>query len=172
MASGKLTLLLALAAGIGVSGCAENGYGYGGASLGYASDYYGSGYGYGYSPGYYGGAGYGWYGDYYYPGNGYYVYDRGGRRSRWTGDQQRYWQNHGYAQRNGEARGNWRNYRRDGQQQGQAVNEAPRAARGTYRGGAVAQDPSRVQRQERPSFRQEPRGDRPSFRRGSNERPH
>src|SRR3546814_3881740 len=60
---------LVLAAGLGLSACASDGY-YGGASLGYGGyygdpyydDYYG-GYGYGYAPSYYG-----WYGDYYYPG--------------------------------------------------------------------------------------------------------
>src|SRR3546814_8244907 len=77
----KLPFLVAagLAGVLALSGCYgyDDGYGYGGVSVG--SGYYGSSY---YDP-YYGGN-YGWYNGYYYPGAGYYVYDRGGKRHRWN----------------------------------------------------------------------------------------
>jgi hypothetical protein len=80
---------LALAAGFGLSGCATDGYGYGGGyggvSVGYTDwdPYYG---------GYSGNPYWGWQGDYYYPGTGYYVYDRQNRRHRWNDGQRNYWQ--------------------------------------------------------------------------------
>ncbi|MBN8838978.1 MAG: hypothetical protein J0I25_02095 [Sphingomonadales bacterium] len=67
-------------AGIATTACA-NRSGYGGASLGYGTGYYG-----GYSPYW------GWYGDYYYPGTGIYVYDRHRRAHPWSDDQRHYWQ--------------------------------------------------------------------------------
>src|SRR3546814_5724076 len=105
---------LVLAAGLGLSACASDGY-YGGASLGYGGyygdpyydDYYG-GYGYGYAPSYYG-----WYGHYYYPGTGVYVYDRYRRPHRWSSSQQRYWSRRGehYRRENrdwrGDQKGHW-----------------------------------------------------------------
>ena len=121
---------LAVGLGIGLGGCTD-GYGYGGASVGYASDpYYGGGsyYGAGYGDGLgygglgYGGLGYGglgsyygWYGDYYYPGSGGFVYDRYRRPHRWNGSQQRYWQGRqryrGNDRPNG---GNWGGFNRPG----------------------------------------------------------
>jgi hypothetical protein len=69
-----------------LGGCAyDDGYGYGGVSMGY-----GGGYG-PYDPyGYYGYGG--WYDGYYYPGTGYYIYDRGGKRYRWNDRQRAYWE--------------------------------------------------------------------------------
>ena len=74
----------ALAAGLGLSGCMDDGYGYG-VSAGYDAawdPYYG-----GFSADPY----WGWYGDYYYPGVGIYVYDRGHNRHVWNDNQRRYW---------------------------------------------------------------------------------
>jgi hypothetical protein len=83
-----------IAAGLGISACATDGY-YGGAYGGYG-DYYG------YNGGYYDGGGayydpsyYGWYDNYYYPGTGVYVYDRAHNRHRWDDRQRSYWQNRG-----------------------------------------------------------------------------
>ena len=101
---------LGLAGALALGGCAyDDGYGYGGVSVG--SGYYGGGY-YDpyYSPGYYPG-GYGWYDNYYYPGSGYYVYDRGGRRHRWTDGQRRYWEG---RRGNRPDDGRWRGPDRDG----------------------------------------------------------
>jgi hypothetical protein len=100
--SGKrlaLTGLLAVA-GIGLSACAYDDYGYGGISAGYGGGYYDD-----YYPGY---AGYGWYDGFYYPGNGYYVYDRGGKRHRWNDRQRRYWEGR-HHQGAGRPDGNWHN---------------------------------------------------------------
>src|SRR3954468_11940276 len=90
-----LAALTVLAGSAALAGCAEDyGYGYGGATVGYASRgycdpyyydcgaYRGYDYGYGWN-GYYGDPYWGWWGNYYYPGIGFYVYDRYGRRSPW-----------------------------------------------------------------------------------------
>lgn len=87
----RLLAAAGLVGALALGGCYDDGYGYGGVSVG--SGYYGGGY---YDPywnngGYYPG-GYGWYDGFYYPGNGYYVYDRGGRRHRWSDTQRRYWE--------------------------------------------------------------------------------
>ena len=100
------TATVALAAGLGLGGCAYGPYGGLGVGVGYGNPGYGSGYcdpyydgycssygysgygsryGYGYSP-------YGWYDDFYYPGSGYYVYDRYRRPYYWSDAQRRYWQ--------------------------------------------------------------------------------
>lgn len=114
------TAIILLAAGIGLSGCAyDRGYGYGGLSVGYGGycdpywdDCY-SGYGRG---GYYD-PWYGWYGDYYYPGIGIYVFDRGGRRYRWSDDHRRYWEGrrHHWGDRDWNDRRweRWQGYRGD-----------------------------------------------------------
>lgn len=98
------TAALAIAAGVGLSGCAYGPYGGLGVGVGYGSgDYYGNGYyGGGYPYGYagynspygygYGSPYYGWNNGYYYPGTGYYVYDRYRNRHRWTDAQRRYWE--------------------------------------------------------------------------------
>jgi hypothetical protein len=90
-----------LAGAVGLSACAyDDGYGYGGVSVGYGGrgycdprwddcygyDSYGYGYGGAYDPWY------GWWGGYYYPGIGIYIYDQGGRRYRWNDNQRRYWE--------------------------------------------------------------------------------
>jgi len=89
---GKKTAVigLALASTLALGGCYDDGYGYGGVSMGYGPGGY-----YGYDSPYYGGYGYpayGWYEDFYYPGTGYYVFDSGGRRHRWNDRQRRYWE--------------------------------------------------------------------------------
>ncbi|HWW63352.1 MAG TPA: hypothetical protein VNZ43_01195 [Sphingomonadaceae bacterium] len=84
---------LALASALALGGCYNDGYGYSGVSVGYGTGgYYGYDYPYYYDG--YGYPGYGWYDGFYYPGNGYYVYDRGGRRHRWSDSQRRYWESH------------------------------------------------------------------------------
>lgn len=85
--------LIALSAGLSLSACATDGYGYGG---------------YGYGPAYYGSSYYGWYDDYYYPGTGYYVYDRSGGRHAWNNSQRRYWESRRVNQRH--APPNWHGY--------------------------------------------------------------
>lgn len=72
------------------------GYGYGGVSLGYSSGYYDPWY-----SGYYG-----WYDGFYYPGSGYFIYDRHGRRHRWSDHHRRYWEGR-------RDRGEWRDHDRD-----------------------------------------------------------
>jgi hypothetical protein len=87
---GRLLAAMGLAGALALGGCYDDGYGYGGVSVGtgyYGGGYYDPYYGSGYYPG-----GYGWYDGFYYPGSGYYVYDRGGRRQRWTDTQRRYWE--------------------------------------------------------------------------------
>ena len=77
MTSSILRLALVGGAALIVAGCASDGYhgyGYAGASYGYS------------------GSGYGWYEDYYYPGTGFYVYERSGKRHRWSDSQRRHWQ--------------------------------------------------------------------------------
>lgn len=84
---------MGLASALALGGCYDDGYGYGGVSVG--SGYYGNGGYYDpyYGPGYYQPGLYtGWYDGFYYPGSGYYVYDRGGRRQRWSDSQRRYWE--------------------------------------------------------------------------------
>lgn len=94
-------IALALAATLGLSACYEDGYGYGGLSVGYGDGYYGrpyyGGYGYPY---------YGWYDGFYYPGTGYYVYDRHGSRHRWNDHHRRHWQDRSHNWR-GDRRPNW-----------------------------------------------------------------
>ena len=77
MTSSILRLALVGGAALTVAGCASDGYhgyGYAGASYGYS------------------GPGYGWYEDYYYPGTGFYVYERSGKRHRWSDSQRLHWQ--------------------------------------------------------------------------------
>jgi hypothetical protein len=129
MSSARLrTSILLLAAGLGLGACAyDRGYGYGGLSVGYGSGYCDpywddcySGYGRG---GYYD-PWYGWYGDYYYPGIGIFVFDRWGRRHRWSDDHRRFWEHrrHNWGGRDWNDRrwerwdgfrGDNRNWRRD-----------------------------------------------------------
>ncbi|HAF42675.1 MAG TPA: peptidase [Sphingobium sp.] len=108
----RFLAVMGLAGALALGGCAyDDGYGYGGVSVG--SGYYGGGY-YDpyYSPGYYPG-GYGWYDGFYYPGNGYYVYDRGGRRHRWNDGQRRYWEGRRAERRDDRWQGRDRDGRRD-----------------------------------------------------------
>lgn len=118
--------LIALIGGVsfGTVACTD-GYGYGGASLGYGSGYYadpyyadggyggyggyGDGYGDGYGYGGYGGA-FGWSNNFYYPGAGVYVYDQNRRRYRWNDAQRRYWQGRPGWRQNGRA--NWNGFQR------------------------------------------------------------
>jgi hypothetical protein len=113
---------LALAAGLGLSACADDN-GYGSVSMGYGDwdPYYG-----GFSADPY----WGWYGDYYYPGTGYYVYDRSHRRHRWNDSQRGYWQ--GRSQ-------NWHNAHRDMRPMWRDY----RGARGNNRSGRGSRDGDR-----------------------------
>jgi len=101
-----LAALAAATAAIGLTGCVTDDYGYGSVGLGYGSGYYG------------------WYDDFYYPGTGYYIYDRGGRRHRWSDDQRRYWEARRGTRHGG---ANWSDYRR-GRTQGQQWTPEQREA--------------------------------------------
>lgn len=116
---------LAVAA-LALGGCAyDDGYGYGGVQVGYGSGGY---YGYDDYYGYSGYPGYGWYDGFYYPGSGYWVYDRGGRRHRWSDRQRRHWDGRHWEGRRDHAgkwhgqphrpdrsdRGEWRGHPRTG----------------------------------------------------------
>lgn len=90
--------LFAASAAFALSGCVTDDYGYGSVGVGYGSGYYA------------GDPYWGWYDNYYYPGTGYYIYDRGGKRHRWSDNHRRYWE----GRRGGRsARENWDGYRRD-----------------------------------------------------------
>jgi hypothetical protein len=131
----------------------NDGYGYGGVSVGYGSGGYYGGYGDGYGgyggygdgyvgygyPAYAGGYGYGspyggyagyrpsyygWYGNYYYPGVGFYIYDRSGRRHRWSDSQRCYWESR--RDRRNSGRENWAGFRNPSQARAPAVvNSGP-----------------------------------------------
>ena len=77
---------LALGSILALGGCYDDGYGYGGVSVGYGHPGY-----YGYGDPYYG-HDYGWYDGFYYPGGGYYIYDRKGHRHRWNDHHRRHWE--------------------------------------------------------------------------------
>lgn len=112
--AGIALLLSALALG----GCMSDGYGRAGVSVGHG--HYDR---YGYDYPYYSGYGYGWYDGYYYPGSGYYVFDRHGKRHRWTARQRDYWANRGHDRKpsydrdrrdRDRDRNRWRDRDRDG----------------------------------------------------------
>ncbi len=93
-----------LASGFVLSGCAGDGYGYGGGvAVGYSDwdPYYG---------GFRADPYWGWNGDYYYPGTGYYVYDRNNHRHRWDDRQRGYWQGRSQAWHGRQVRPMWRDY--------------------------------------------------------------
>ncbi|MCP1469565.1 hypothetical protein J3E64_001240 [Sphingobium sp. OAS761] len=176
----KLLAAMGLAGALALGGCAYDD-GYGGVSVG--TGYYG-GYGNGYGDpywgsGYYPGGYYGWYDGFYYPGNGYYVYDRGGRRHRWTDGQRRHWEGR-RGRHDGDGRwgnrrpdwrgddgrqngGNWTRPRPDGD--GRGRNDW----RGNRRGGDGARNMAPAQPQARPSQPRAQRdwGNRPSPRMNS-----
>lgn len=110
------TTALAIAAGLGLSGCVEDGYGYG-LSTGYGGGYYGDYYGDFYD-GSYGMPYYGWSDGYYYPGSGYYVYDRDRRPHRWTDRQRDYWEKRGKSWRGNNRGDEWRGFQRGPRQDG------------------------------------------------------
>jgi hypothetical protein len=123
-----LIIAATLAAGLG--GCATyDDYGYGQASIGYATPYYYESYGSPY---------YGWHDGYYYPGTGYYVYDRGGNRHHWDDSHRRYWESHGRSRAGHE---NWSGYHgnhsnnRQGDRHSGNWSEIPRThSNGEHRG--------------------------------------
>lgn len=145
--------LLALIGGgaLGVSACTD-GYGYSGVSMGYGDGYYGGDpyYGGGYGAVGYGGLGsyYGWYGDYYYPGTGVYVYDRYRRPQRWSGDQQRYWQQRRYGWHDRDVRDNWRDFGRDVRNERRDYRGDIRDNRQAYQSGTITQDQFRQGRRD------------------------
>lgn len=111
---------LVVAAALTLSACYDDGYGYGGVSVGYGTggyydDYYGYPYyGYRYPV-------YGWYDGFYYPGRGYWVYDRAGHRHRWSDHHRRHWEGRKEQHRD---HGNWqgRKHRDHGNWQGKPGN--------------------------------------------------
>lgn len=96
----KSALVVAgIAGAAALSGCAEDGYGYSGVSVGYNAGW--------------GDPYWGWYGDYYYPGTGIYVYDSHRRRHRWDDHQRGYWEGRRGSWRGDRRwRSNWRDFRR------------------------------------------------------------
>jgi hypothetical protein len=102
------TIVFAAVATLGLSACYEDGYGYGGLSVGYGSAGY-------YDPYYAGGYGapyWGWYDNFYYPGTGFFVYDRFGSRHRWNDRHRHYWEGRRHAWR-GDVRDRWDGFRGD-----------------------------------------------------------
>ena len=160
---GLISLLGGLA--FGTAACTD-GYGYGGASLGYGSGYYADPYyadagwgGYGYGAPGYGGVGYGntfgWYNDFYYPGTGVYVYDRFRRPHRWNNAQQRYWQSRPGWNRPG-ARANWNDFRRDYRAERRDYRGDLRDNRRDYRNGTINREQFREGRRDaRREFRRD-----------------
>lgn len=170
------TAALAIAAGVGLSGCAYGPYGGLGVGVGYGNDYYdpyygsryyGSGYspyGYGYG---YGSPYYGWNNGYYYPGSGYYVYDRYRRPYRWTDTQRRYWQ---WRQRGsqpssspvGRVIENWADFQNGPQASTNVVRQRDVTSNRTFRGhpAVTEQRAQTVQHQERRAARAEAREER------------
>ena len=96
-------LVMAFAGLLALGGCSgyDDGYGYGGVSVGYGSGYYDY-------PRY--GSYYGWYDGFYYPGSGYYVFDRLGKRHRWSDHHRHYWEGRRHFR---DGRKEWREGRRD-----------------------------------------------------------
>lgn len=162
------TAVLVAAAAIGLGGCTgyDSGYGYGGINVGYASNYYGDGYGG------YGGYGSGWYNDYYYPGSGVLVYDRGGKSYRWNGTQQRYWEGRRYNLRDREDVRDYRRFRREGVQDRREFVQERRDDRRALRSGEVTREQFRTDRQgDRRAYRAERRSDSRELRRDLRDRP-
>lgn len=155
---------LALTAALGLSACTayDDGYGYGGLSVGissggYYDDYYDPYYGsYGYGRSSYGSYDpyWGWYNDYYYPGTGYYVYDRYRRPFRWNDHQQRYWTDRGRYWR-GDRHTNWSGLGRHFRQEERQFRQHRGHEREAFRHGEVTRDQFRAhRREERRAFRQ------------------
>lgn len=155
MLSGRVrTVGLAIAAALGLSACAD--YGYGGIGGGYAGVYGDPYYAGGVSPYW------GWNDGFYYPGTGYYVYDRYRRPFRWNGAQQAYWQGRRSAWRgpNRDVRANWRDFRRDRRIDNRAFRQDRRGDRRAFRNGQVTRPEFRAERRaDRRAYRQEYRGD-------------
>lgn len=152
---------LALTAGLSLSACVYNdGFGYGGISVGYGSagyyddyydpyfrDYYGRS-SYGYRPYF------GWYDGFYYPGTGYYVYDRYRRPYRWNDYQRRYWLDRGRGW-HGDRRSNWSGLGRHFRQEERQFREHARQERNAFRRGELSRDQFRAhRREERRAFRE------------------
>lgn len=175
--------VLAAAAALSLSACIDDGYGYGGLSVGYGSagyydPYYdgygyggygyGSGYGYGYaSPSYFG-----WYNNFYYPGTGYYVYDRYRRPYRMNQRQSRYWNERRrtfYGANRGdrrELRDNWREFRQERRVDDRAFRQERRENRQAFRQGDITREQFRTERRaDRRAYRQDRRQDRRELRR-------
>jgi hypothetical protein len=116
--------LLVVTAGLGLSASSYNdGYGYsrvtvGYGSAGYCDPYWDDCYYGGYGRGHYGDPWYGWYDDFYYPGIGIFIYDRDGRRHRWSDHHRRHWEGRRHHWRgrdwNDRRWENWGGFRRDG----------------------------------------------------------
>ena len=158
--------------GLGTAACTD-GYGYGGASLGYGSGYYadpyyaGGGWGGGYGGGYgfYGGGPFGWNNGFYYPGTGIYVYDRNRRPFRWNDKQRREWQSRPGWNPPG-ARANWNDFRRDYRAERRDYRGDLRDNRQAYRAGTIDRGQFRDGRQDaRREFRRDVRQDYRELRR-------
>jgi hypothetical protein len=170
------TAMLALAGGLSLGACAyDDGYSYGGLSVGYGSagydDYFYDDYyhgGLGYSPSYFG-----WYNGFYYPGTGIYVYDQYRRPHRWNDSHRRYWSERqrtfrGYDNRaeRRELRDNWRDFRTERRTDDRAFRQERRDDRQAFRRGDVTREQFRTDRRmDRRTYRQDLRQDRRELRR-------
>ncbi|WBH17176.1 peptidase [Sphingomonas radiodurans] len=171
--------LVALIGGIGMGTAAcTDGYGYGGASLGYGSAFVGDPYldgGFG-GPGFggpgFGGAGlggfnngFGWYNNFYYPGTGVYVYDRNRRPFRWNDGQRRYWQGRPGFNQPG-ARANWNGFRQNYRAERRDYRGDLRDNRQAFRNGTIDRGQFRDGRRDaRREFRTDVRRDYRDYRR-------
>jgi hypothetical protein len=166
------TAAAALIAAFALSACAyDDGYGYGGLSVGYGSPgYYNAGYGYGG----YGSPYWGWHDNFYYPGTGYYVYDRWGGRQRWNDRHRNYWEGRRRYWR-GDRRDRWdgfdrrvdrREYRRERRADRRDFRNDRRELRRDFRRGEIDRRAFRQERREnRREYRSERRENRRDFRR-------
>jgi hypothetical protein len=175
---------LILAASLGLSACVyDDGYGYGGLSVGYGSGYcdpywddcyYGYGSRYRYGRGYYDPY-WGWYDGFYYPGSGFYVYDRFRRPFRWSDHHRRHWtdrRSHWFRNRDlsredrRELRENWRDFRRDRRADRQEFRTDRRGLRQDFREGDITREQFRAGRRDlRRDLRREQRQDARRLRR-------
>jgi hypothetical protein len=172
---------LAIAASVGLSACVyDDGYGYGGLSVGYGNAGYCDpywddcyrGYGHGYGRSYYSQPYWGWYNGFYYPGTGIYVYDSFRRPHRWNDRQSRYWIDRQRSFRHvdrgdrREFRENWRDFRQDRRVDNRAFRQQRRTLRTDLREGDLTREQFRTQRRDlRQDYRQERRQDRRELRR-------
>lgn len=153
---------ITIAAGLGLSACADP-YGYGG------------GFGGGYGAPVYGGIGggwgdpyWGWNNGFYYPGAGNWVYGPDRRRFAMNSAQRRYWDGRRSAWRgpNRAVRQNWRDFRQDRRVDNRAFRQDRRGDRRALRNGQITRPEFRAERRDaRRGYNRELRRDNRQLRR-------